>query len=61
MDVLIAEQGRCYERELELLKELNLTRSKLSYLVNRTRAKVLIYRLYDRVTPGWLPRKGPND
>jgi hypothetical protein len=58
MDVLIAEQGRSYERELALLRELNLTRSQLGHVINRTRAKVLIYRLYDRVTPRWLPRKG---
>ena len=57
MDVLIAEQGRSYQRELELRGELDLTRSKLGYVINRTRAKVLTYRLYDRVAPGWLPRR----
>jgi hypothetical protein len=57
MDVLIAEQGRWYERELQLLQELALARSKLGYVINRTRVKVLTYRFYDRVAPNWLPRK----
>jgi hypothetical protein len=60
VDVLIAEQGHWYDRELQLLRELALARSKLGYVINRTRVKVLTYRVYDRVAPNWLPRKDPH-
>ena len=57
VDVLIAEQGYWYDREVQLLRELALARNKLGYVINRTRVKVLTYRVYDRVAPNWLPRK----